>query len=326
MAAAAPDAASSPSCVFLPDPAFESGKRPPVLPSPEDPSSSDWVVVFDFDWSLVNENTDTFCAMKALGADEGRKLVSEASTRSKTIGWTRAMDEMHQKLLEMGFGADRMLAAVAETPMPGELVSAVKRLAAQKVPSVIVSDANDLFILAVLERQGLTVSEDMAKTHPQFARLVAAPGDTPHFAMMATNPASLAESSPKTEKSTTDSSPTAGVRVSIRAHDPAPTGCPRCPINMCKGRAVHAMLEHCGIISGRGGKRSRRIVYVGDGSGDFCPCSLLGSSDTVLARSEFALARLLGGAGSDIGCAVREWADGADLAAQLLEVVGATKH
>ncbi|CAM9796073.1 unnamed protein product [Choristocarpus tenellus] len=47
----------------------------------------------------------------------------------------------------------------------------------------------------------------------------------------------------------------------------SPHGCPRCPPNMCKG----SILEE---IVGRGPEGERKydkVVYVGDGKGDFCP-------------------------------------------------------
>lgn len=309
----------APCCVVAAEPPFEHGKPPGMLPNVHDPDCSDWIVVFDFDWTMVDENTDTHCVIRALGEDTGRAVVAEAVARSRVVGWTIAMDEMHHRLALEGIDADSLLKAVAETPMTDEVKAAVKELASRDppVPMAIVSDANSLFIAAVLERHGLTASADLAMMHPRFRCGIAKQGDAPHIALVATNPAQV---EPVIHTDGEAEIAPAADRVSVRAHDVSPVGCPNCPINMCKGRVLHAVLERAGIVTGRDGARTRRIVYAGDGGGDFCPSVILRSCDVVLARAGFTLAKRL--ASTETEAVVYEWIDGPDLAAHLLRVVG----
>ena len=59
--------------------------------------------------------------------------------------------------------------------------------------------------------------------------------------------------------------------------------CPRCP-GICKGTVLKELLA--------GGCYSR-VVYVGDGSNDVCPCTQLSEGDHVVARERFPLAESL---------------------------------
>jgi len=57
-----------------------------------------------------------------------------------------------------------------------------------------------------------------------------------------------------------------------------PHGCRRCPRNLCKGQVLDDLLKQ---------QQYDQVVYAGDGSGDFCPCTRLKSSDIVLARLHY---------------------------------------
>eukprot|EP00941_MAST-03F_sp_MAST-3F-sp1_P006277 g6277.t1 len=65
-----------------------------------------------------------------------------------------------------------------------------------------------------------------------------------------------------------------------------PHGCKLCPKNLCKGAVLKQFLK---------GKNYEKILYLGDGGGDVCPCLLLHSNDIVLARkgNKFALGQKL---------------------------------
>lgn len=60
-------------------------------------------------------------------------------------------------------------------------------------------------------------------------------------------------------------------------HD-KPHGCHRCPANLCKGAVMEELLMR---------KQYMRVVYVGDGSNDFCPSCRTGPLDIVLARTSY---------------------------------------
>jgi len=82
-----------------------------------------------------------------------------------------------------------------------------------------------------------------------------------------------------------------------------PHNCQRCPLNMCKGGIVQRYLQLCGPYD--------RIVYVGDGSGGFCPVLSLRTCDFVLARRDFPLHNLCA-YNPSVQATVRPWRDGAE--------------
>ncbi|KAH9058838.1 phosphatase phospho-type [Lactarius vividus] len=76
-----------------------------------------------------------------------------------------------------------------------------------------------------------------------------------------------------------------------------------CNANICKGSELDGFLK-------RRGTNYDRIIYVGDGSNDFCPSLRLRSQDMVLCRKYRALERRIAQEGKDLGlkCQVRYWA------------------
>ncbi|TFK25164.1 hypothetical protein FA15DRAFT_668688 [Coprinopsis marcescibilis] len=67
-----------------------------------------------------------------------------------------------------------------------------------------------------------------------------------------------------------------------------------CSPNMCKGEELEAFLA-------RHGKKFDRIVYVGDGSNDFCPILRLREQDLVLCRSHRGLQQRIDKEGTEKG-------------------------
>ncbi|EAU91032.1 hypothetical protein CC1G_03200 [Coprinopsis cinerea okayama7 len=76
-----------------------------------------------------------------------------------------------------------------------------------------------------------------------------------------------------------------------------------CSPNMCKGEELEAFLA-------RHGKEFDRIVYVGDGSNDFCPILRLREQDLVLCRSHRGLQRRIDKEGAEKGlkAKIQYWA------------------
>jgi len=75
-----------------------------------------------------------------------------------------------------------------------------------------------------------------------------------------------------------------------------------CSPNMCKGEELDAFLA-------RQGKNFDRIVYVGDGTNDFCPILHLRTQDLVLCRTHRGLQKRIEKEGHSNGlqCAVQHW-------------------
>ncbi|XP_037075855.1 pyridoxal phosphate phosphatase PHOSPHO2-like [Pollicipes pollicipes] len=64
------------------------------------------------------------------------------------------------------------------------------------------------------------------------------------------------------------------------------TACDICEKNLCKGDALKM---HVDRMAGTGRKKYGRVVYVGDGLNDLCPCFKLGKNDAIFPRSGFRL-------------------------------------
>lgn len=74
-----------------------------------------------------------------------------------------------------------------------------------------------------------------------------------------------------------------------------------CSANMCKGEELEAYLER------HGGRSSYdRLIYLGDGSNDFCPVLRLGKNDIALVRKGMGLERRIRDEGG-VQCDVRYW-------------------
>ena len=202
------------------------------------------LIVFDFDWSLVNENSDTY-VVHAL--DPSGTIWATAEKRlTQGMQWTALMDWMAGELHAAGHTAADMQAALARLPVLPSALAALTLARQHGAEMRILSDANSVYIAWILDALGLADA----------------------FAAVVTNPAEAG----------------ADGRLRIRAHQPldAPHGCPLCPTNLCKGAVMQTWLDE--MRRGRDVPGDVRVGYVGDGGGDFCPCTRMGAGDSVFAR------------------------------------------
>eukprot|EP00741_Cyanophora_paradoxa_P022686 tig00021493_g21909.t1 len=78
-----------------------------------------------------------------------------------------------------------------------------------------------------------------------------------------------------------------------------PHGCPLCPPNLCKGSIVRSILAEGSWA---------RIVYLGDGGGDFCPATCLRECDLLLPRESWALhEKIMKDAGASVRARLAPW-------------------
>lgn len=68
----------------------------------------------------------------------------------------------------------------------------------------------------------------------------------------------------------------------------------------------------------------KKFIYLGDGSGDFCPSLKLKESDYVMPRINFALCDLVSKNSNDIKAHVHGWIDGEELKHVLLDIINKT--
>ncbi|KAL9225601.1 hypothetical protein vseg_001506 [Gypsophila vaccaria] len=89
--------------------------------------------------------------------------------------------------------------------------------------------------------------------------------------------------------------------------------CPNpCPPNMCKGEVIKRIVSE---------ERNKRIIYLGDGAGDYCPSLILRESDHVLPRKNFPVWDLISRNPSLIRAKIHGWSDGAEFEQVLLSTI-----
>ena len=66
---------------------------------------------------------------------------------------------------------------------------------------------------------------------------------------------------------------------------------------------------------------TEKLIYLGDGSGDFCPSSKLGAGDYVMPRKNFPLWDLICRNPNLIKAEIHEWSDGEELELVLLHLI-----
>lgn len=204
--------------------------------------------VLDFDWTVIEENSDTV-ALKSLDAASSSTAATDAM---KTVyaagrGWTAAMDAGLKAGAEAVGDAATARRVVTDAvtsihlaPRVAAAVTAATRAAGHRV--AIVSDANDVFIRERLAAANVSVSTTITN-----AAAWRADGS------LAVSPA---------------------VHV-----DGPPHGCRACPPNLCKGREAEREL----IVF----PPPDRLVVAGDGANDACVAARAGPRDVVLVRTVY---------------------------------------
>jgi len=246
------------------------------------------LMLYDFDHTMVQENSDMLVADLVTDKATLLKLRLEVY---KTRGWTAYMDAIFEHLFQQGVSQKQINNCLVEglhlTAGFGPLVELVS--AGNAVEQIIISDANSEFIDLFVAHKALSKS----------------------FAVVYTNPAVWQDSG----------------RLTVRPYHASTRGghgCELCPSNLCKGSVVR---QHLVSLSGSDAARSvTRVVFVGDGQGDLCPCAQLrpGGLDLACVRRGYALDKLLQrqtkeGSPCPIRADIVYWSDGFELTRLLAE-------
>lgn len=117
--------------------------------------------IFDFDWTIVNENSDAFI-FKKLAPD-----LLQLLTTSKAQ-WTDLMDHCVGLLHGRNVTAEQIEHCFDDIPFAPEMIEALRLIAAHDSPMEIVSDANSVFIDCILKRYGLRGLFSRVTTNPAF--------------------------------------------------------------------------------------------------------------------------------------------------------------
>ena len=201
--------------------------------------------VFDFDHTLVDDNTDTFILDLCPQLKLKKKM---DSLRKQHSSWTKFMDHCFSLLHKEG-----CTRADIERHMRGLRLHEDALEAARLVheddsaDAIILSDSNTVFIRLIL---------DECKVSEMFQEVI-------------TNPAHFEEDGRlKVEHLCSHS-------CALCKHSP----------NICKTQVLQEYRRQHDQYS--------RVVYVGDGRGDFCPAINLSEGDVVICREGYTLAHKL---------------------------------
>ncbi|CAM9123873.1 unnamed protein product [Ectocarpus sp. 6 AP-2014] len=238
------------------------------------------LIVWDFDWSLVNENSDTW-VIKQLGQElmpEFRRLREE-----ENLGWTQIMNRQMRSLWKKGVSESEIKWSMSRLPVFQRMLDAVCLAGRGGAQQAVVSDANTVFIEEFLKHHGI---------RGLFGKGISTNGGV------------------FTEDGRLDVQP-------YHTNQAAPHGCRLCPPNMCKGSIVEGLLA---APDGGEDRAFDRVIYIGDGGGDYCPALRLRPGDLLLARDggeggrKFGLReRIEKEEGGPMACRVVPWQKGEDV-------------
>jgi len=249
------------------------------------------LIVFDFDWSLADQDTDRWI-FEVLAPDLRREMKDEngAIKKNKEVqDWTslvikylgKLQTRLQQTLPAGQTPSDSIKDALRVMPFHPAMVRGVKYLKKAESPKTTffcLSNSNQVFIDTILEKQGLS---DL-------------------FDEIVTNKASVTNEGLIHLRPRIDSE-TGGVPHSCQVG---------CNPNMCKGDELKEFLRK----REERGDTFDRVIYVGDGSNDYCPVLRLRTQDLVLCRRFRGLEGRLenegrvGQPGSIVKCGVMKWA------------------
>ncbi|CAE6430586.1 unnamed protein product [Rhizoctonia solani] len=221
------------------------------------------LVVYDFDWSMVDQDTDRY-VLEVLSPKLRRKLEDDHGKKE----WTDLLAGVMHDLHDEGATREQIEHALVTLPYHPAMIRAVKALKTASSPKttfLCLSASNHVYIRTILAHNGLS---DL-------------------FAEIVTNKAEWH-----------------GDRLDLRRHigpDDPPHNCNvGCSPNLCKGSELTSFLA-------RRGETYDRIMYIGDGSNDFCPSIRLSENDVVLCRRDRALERRIKAAPERVKAQVKYW-------------------
>jgi pyridoxal phosphate phosphatase PHOSPHO2 len=161
--------------------------------------------VWDFDCSLIDDNSDT-----VIPACIDAKWLAFIDEHRAPGSWTALMAETAVKMHAAGVSSNALRSAASQLKVDPDIVRVIRELDASGATQTILSDANAFYIASFLD------------AHDGFSRIFKG--------RVTTNPSAV------------DDSDCLRIRP---FHDAAaePHGCPRCPPNLCKGLVLESHLR-----------------------------------------------------------------------------------
>eukprot|EP00195_Chlamydomonas_chlamydogama_P012515 CAMPEP_0202913686 /NCGR_PEP_ID=MMETSP1392-20130828/61150_1 /ASSEMBLY_ACC=CAM_ASM_000868 /TAXON_ID=225041 /ORGANISM="Chlamydomonas chlamydogama, Strain SAG 11-48b" /LENGTH=367 /DNA_ID=CAMNT_0049605041 /DNA_START=146 /DNA_END=1249 /DNA_ORIENTATION=- len=295
------------------------------------------LAVFDFDHTIVDGNTDVHVHTAAPGGH-----IPPSLKKNYVKGrWLDFMNSIFQYMFECGVDIPRIKSAIEEMELTNGMPALLQMLKEHKksFDVLILSDSNTFFIQSILDNRGLadvptsiiTNPAEIIPPVPKFNSL--SQGNSPIHTPLRSpspNPSSTASAQPhaasmgtgsraRRASAITSTHPRGPSRLLVRPFHASPHGCLRCNHNLCKARALGDFLtdQRAKHVS------YNRIIYIGDGANDLCPCYLLSPQDVVMPRGGFQLEKLVMAHQLPKGVRESELAAANAQAAQQLEMLAA---
>eukprot|EP01041_Mallomonas_annulata_P000454 gene454-823_t len=232
------------------------------------------LVIFDFDWSFVNEDSDSWI----IGlVPEMKNLMNELRlNQASGFGpgqWNKLMDYIVGRMMqEFNISIDGMVSHLQGIPFFRETFEAAQLAKYFGSELFILSDANTFYIETILRHHGQRYL----------------------FADIISNPGVIEDGI---------------LRIKPYHQDLTPHNCPNCPSNMCKGNVLLKLREGYKTNSGE----LCPIIYIGDGGGDYCAATKLLSTDYLCCRNDWTLHKKVLSSPSPILPKILPWNDGKEL-------------
>ncbi|KAI3868572.1 hypothetical protein MKX03_003792 [Papaver bracteatum] len=204
-----------------------------------------------------------------------------------TMPWNTLMDNMMLELHSNGKTIEDIANVLRRAPLDPNIISAIKSAHALGCELKILSDANMFFIETILEHHGLSGYFSEINTNPGFVDDQGRLRIFPYHDFT-----------------------TAPHGCTTACH-----GCPICPPNMCKG-LIFDRIKAEAYADGK-----KRIIYLGDGKGDYCPSLMLEQSDRLMPRKDYPLWELIISDPSLIKAEIHEWSNGKEQEQILLQLI-----
>ncbi|PWZ02165.1 hypothetical protein BCV70DRAFT_58369 [Testicularia cyperi] len=255
------------------------------------------LIVFDFDWSLVDQDTDRWVHEMLNPA-----LRAELNRRKRSEQFTDLCADLLRKLHESGATPDQIREALVQLPFHPGVKRGVQALKAAKVTAAGEELKTDFFLLSNSNRVYI---ETILGHHGLYGN--GAENDL--FDEIVTNPATFeANGLLKLERR---------IPASAATQHTCTVGCSP---NMCKGDELDAFLARH-TAQGSESHPYERIIYVGDGGNDFCPVKRLRNQDLAFVRKFRGLSNRIAREGG-VKAGIKYWNGAWELEGYLNELRG----
>jgi len=201
-----------------------------------------------------------------------------------TLPWNTLMDKMMGELHDQGKTISDIEESLKTIPLYPEMIRAIKFAFSLGCDLRILSDANMFFIKTILQAHDLLQYFTEIKTNPSFV------DETGRLRIQPFHP--FTEGSPH--------------------------GCSLCPPNMCKGAIINEIMQKS--LEGESVDK-KQFIYLGDGSGDFCPSLKLRDGDHLLPRKEYPLWKLIHKNCDLVKAEVHGWSNAKDVEDLLVKLL-----